>query len=91
MPFFQEQTIQQSNNGLESNQEIVLCSSKINGLFATNKQTSGLFATNKWFVCNYLRLFAINFHFIAFVFTLHTRALVGVLCGGPKKSPRTFI
>ena len=47
MPFFQEQTIQQSNNGLESNQEIVLCSSKINGLFATNKQTSGLFATNK--------------------------------------------
>ena len=28
---------------------------------------------------------------IAYLFTLHIRALVGVPCGGPKKSPRTFI
>ena len=28
---------------------------------------------------------------IAYLFTLHIRALVVVSCGGPKKSPRTFI
>ena len=28
---------------------------------------------------------------IAYLFTLHIRALVVVPCGGPKKSPRTFI
>ena len=32
-----------------------------------------------------------QFLIIAYLFTLHIRALVVVPCGGPKKSPRTFI
>ena len=47
--------------------------------------------------CNHL---ALNFsvcvkerhgRLIAYLFTLHIRALVIVPCGGPKKSPRTFL
>ena len=32
-----------------------------------------------------------QFLIIAYLFTLHIPALVVVPCGGPKKSPRTFI
>ena len=32
-----------------------------------------------------------QFLIVAYLFTLHIRVLVVVPCGGPKKSPRTFI